>query len=322
MAPTTNIGSAHPVSIGPGGSEQETSTDMMEKVTNDSVASIRSMAELRGRNADWAEEAVRSSKNLHASEALQLNVIDFIAEDVPSLLEKAHGRTVRVGTSDVVLATRGAPVETEAMNPVERFFHTISDPTVAYLLLSLGGLALVYELGNPGAILPGVVGGIAVLLALYSLGTLPINMAGLGLVVFALLLLLADLAVAGSGVLTVGGIISFLLGSLLLAISPDAQAYVRVSLPAVITMSLIVAGFFSVVVAAIARGRRRPSVVGPESLPGARGVARSEVAQGGTVLVQGELWQARATDPSHPIPSGAQIRVEAVDGLMLTVRPD
>jgi membrane-bound serine protease (ClpP class) len=294
----------------------------MEKVTNDAVASIRSMAELRGRNADWAEEAVRASKNLHASEALREHVVDLIADDVPDLLRQVDGRMVRVGTSEVTISTRGAAVERWSMNPLEGFFHAISDPTVAYLLLSLGGLALVYELGNPGAILPGVVGGIAVLLALYSLGTLSVNMAGLGLILFALLLLLADLAVAGSGVLTIGGIASFVLGSLLLAISPESQAYLRVSLPAVITMSLAVAGFFTFVVAAILRVRLRPPVVGAEALPGTTGVARSDVGESGTVMVHGELWQASALDPAHPIPTGNRVRVVSVEGLHLTVQPE
>jgi len=203
MAPSTNIGSAHPVALGESGSSERTPGILEEKVTNDAVAGIRSLAELRGRNADWAEQAVRQSANLPASEALQLNVVDLLAEDVPDLLRQADGRTVRVLTSNVVLATRGAVTEAQGMNQLERLLHVLSDPTIAYLLLSLGGLALIYELANPGAILPGVVGGIALLLALYSLGTLPVNIAGVGLILFALLLLFADLLAGGSGVLTV-----------------------------------------------------------------------------------------------------------------------
>ena len=322
MAPSTNMGSAHPVSIGSGGSDKEPSSDMMEKVTNDAVASIRALAELRGRNAEGAEEAVRTSQNLQASEALRLNVIDLIADDLPSLLTQIDGRRVRVvGNAEVVLATRGAPIESRSMNAVERFFHVISDPTVAYLLLSLGGLALVYELGNPGAILPGVVGGIALLLALYSLGTLPINMAGVGLILFALLLLLADLAVAGSGVLTVGGVVSFVLGSLLLGTSVDGQAYLRVSMPAIITMSAIFVGFFTFVVAAVMRVQKRRPVVGSEALKGAVGVAKTDVGESGMVVVEGELWQASAADSSQPIPAGSRVRVASVEGLHLTVAP-
>src|SRR5437870_2349977 len=207
MAPATNIGSAHPVLVGHEGGQGTDSgaaSPMLDKVTNDAVAWVRSLAELRGRNADWAEEAVRSSANLQASEALRLNVIDVVAEDVPDLLRKVDGRTVKLASGEVRLATTGTATDQLTMNLVERLVHVISDPTVAYLLLSLGGLALVYELGNPGAILPGVVGGIALLMALYSLGTLPVNIAGVGLILFALLLFFADLAVAGSGVLTVG----------------------------------------------------------------------------------------------------------------------
>ncbi|HZT08311.1 MAG TPA: nodulation protein NfeD [Chloroflexota bacterium] len=321
MAPSTNIGSAHPVSLGSNGEEQQSST-MVDKITNDAVASIRSMAELRGRNADWAEEAVRTSANLQSSEALKQNVVDVIADDLPALLRSLDGRSVHVGSADVTLNVADAPLEFRSMNGIERFFHTISDPTVAYLLLSLGGLALIYELASPGAVLPGVVGGISVLLALYSLGTLPINMAGVGLILFALVLLFADLAVAGSGVLTVGGILSFLLGSMLLATAPQSQAFVRVSAPAVVTMSLAFAGFFTFVVAAILRGRRRPVFVGIETLPGARGVARSDIGASGTVLVDGELWQASAADPDTPIPSGSPVRVVSVSGLRVVVRAE
>lgn len=323
MAPSTNIGSAHPVLLGEGGQDgSKASSDMVDKITNDAAAWIRSLAETRGRNAEWAERAVRESANLAASEALAQNVVDIVATDVPDLLRQVNGRTVRVGTTDVRLATQGVPTEPYTMNPLEALFHAISDPTVAYLLLSLGGLALVYEMANPGAILPGVVGGIALLLALYSLGTLPINIAGVGLIVFALLLFLADMLVAGSGILTIGGISSFALGSLLLATSPNSQEYLRVSLPAAIGMSVTFAGFFTFVAAAIIRAHRRPPYSGREGLIGQAGVARTAVGTDGTVFVEGELWQASSSDDEHHIPAGARVRVVSIDGLHLTVRPE
>jgi membrane-bound serine protease (ClpP class) len=321
MAPSTNIGSAHPVMMGDGGTS-EGSSDMMEKITNDAVASIRSVAENRGRNAEWAEKAVRESANLPASEALQLNVVDVVAEDLTDLLRQIDGRSVRVGIGSSILRIDGATIREAGMNPIERLLHVISDPTVAYLLLSLGGLALVYELANPGAILPGVVGGISLLLALYSLGTLPVNIAGVGLILFALLLFLADLMVAGTGFLTVGSVTSFLLGSLLLATSAESQAYVRVSLPAVLAMTVTFGGFFTFVAGSILRSRRRPAYTGSQALVDARGVARSEIGESGTAFVNGELWQATAADLSHPIPAGLHIRVVAVEGLRLTVRPE
>jgi membrane-bound serine protease (ClpP class) len=323
MAPSTNIGSAHPVALGGGQSETPPTPSVMdEKVVNDAAALIRSLAEMRGRNADWAERAVRESANLSASEALQLNVVDLLAEDVRDLLTKVDGRTVSVSGRSVRLATRSAVPDSRPMTAIERLFHVISDPTIAYLLLSLGGLALVYELANPGAILPGVVGGIALLLALFSLGTLPINYAAVGLILFALLLFLADLLIGGSGFLTIGGIVSFGLGSLLLATAPGSDEYVRVSLPAIGATTLAVGGFFTWVAVAVLRTQRRPAYSGKEGLVGARGVARTEVGAQGTVLVEGELWGAEAEDQGAPIPEGKRVRVVAVDGLRLTVRPD
>jgi membrane-bound serine protease (ClpP class) len=251
-----------------------------------------------------------------------MNVVDVMAEDVPDLLRKIDGRVVRVGIRDVRIETGGARLQPSPMNAIERFLHAISDPTVAYLLLSLGGLALVYELANPGAILPGVVGGMALLLALYSLGTLPVNIAGVGLVLFALLLFLADLAVAGSGVLTVGGIVSFVLGSLLLATSPESQAYLRVSVPAVVSMTVILGGFFGVVAGIVLRTQRRPAYVGQEALVGSTGLARTDITPDGTVMVNGELWQASTEDPASPIVSGMRVRVVGVDGLHLIVRTE
>jgi membrane-bound serine protease (ClpP class) len=207
------------------------------------------------------------------------------------------------------------------MNPIERLLHVISDPTVAYLLLSLGGLALVYELSNPSAILPGVVGMIALLLALYALGTLPVNVAGVGLILFALLLFLVELIFTNSGFLIIGGIVSFALGSLLLATAPDSQAYLRVSPAAVVAMVLIMAIFFGWIAVAILRVQYRKPFVGKEALIGETGVARTDVAENGTVLVAGELWQASAEQADHPIPPGERVRVVAVNGLRLTVRP-
>jgi membrane-bound serine protease (ClpP class) len=323
MAPSTNIGSAHPVLMGESGQSTPTgSSEMLDKITNDAVAWIRSLAETRGRNPDWAEQAVRQSANLPASEALAQHVVDLVAADVPDLLRQVDGRTVQLSTGEVRLATAGVPTEPYGMNPVEALFHAVSDPTIAYLLLSLGGLALVYELANPGAIFPGVVGGMALLLALYSLGTLPINIAGIGLIGFALLLFLADVLVAGSGVLTVGGIASFLLGSLLLATSTGGQGAFRVSLPAAIGMSVVFAAFFSFVAATIIRTHRQPAFSGRDTLLGQAGVARTEVGSEGTVQVNGELWRASASDRAQSIPAGARVRVVAIDGLHLTVRPE
>jgi membrane-bound serine protease (ClpP class) len=318
MSPSTNIGSAHPVNLG-GENEQQNDSVMLEKVTNDAVAGIRSLAELRGRNADWAEQAIRESKNLQASEALRMQVVDYVAQDVSDLLRQADGKTVRLSTGEVRLALRDVATEPVEMNPIERLLHVISDPTVAYLLLSLGGLALVYELSNPSAILPGVVGMIALLLALYALGTLPVNVAGVGLVLFALMLFFIELAFTNSGILTIGGIVSFALGSLLLATAPESQAYLRVSPAAAVAMVLVMAVFFGWVAVAILRVHYRQPFAGREALIGETGVTRTDVAEHGTVLVAGELWQASA---ANPIASGNRVKVVSVDGLHLTVQPE
>jgi membrane-bound serine protease (ClpP class) len=323
MAPSTNIGSAHPVNLVDNGqSSGGNGNVMLEKVTNDSVAGIRALAELRGRNAEWAEQAIRESANLQASEALRLNVVDLLADDEADLLRKIDGRTVRVGNADMRISIPSIERTRVPMNAIEWLLHAVSDPTIAYLLMSLGGLALIYELSNPGAILPGVVGGIALLLALYALGTLPINLAGVGLILFALLLFLVEILFTNSGFLTVGGVISFILGSLVLALTPDRDSFLRVSMPAAITTLVIVTGFFTLVLAAIVRVQRQRPVTGREAMIGALGVAKTGIGTGGTVLVTGELWQASVAQTSQPIAAGQRVRVIGVDGLHLTVQPE
>jgi membrane-bound serine protease (ClpP class) len=319
MAPSTNIGSAHPVLAG-GGGDQQLTPEMNAKITNDAAAWIRSLAEQRGRNGEWAEQAVRESVNLTASEAVEQHVVDLVANDVNDLLNKIDGRTVHLPGRDVRLATAGAPTQPIDMSPVERLMLAIGDPSVAYLLLSLGGLALIYELGNPGAILPGVVGGIAVILALYALGTLPINMAGVGLILFALLLFLADLLLGGNGILTVGGIFSFLIGSLLLTTSPEGQAWAQVPVQLAVGTSITMALLFGLLVGAAIRAHRRRPVNGVEAMLGQVGVARTPIANEGTVFIGGELWSASTPD-GQPIPEGMRVRVLAVNGLHLSVQP-
>ncbi len=322
MAPATNIGSAHPVMMGEGGESQNTDSTMMEKVTNDAVALIRSLATTRNRNVDWAEQAVRNSANLPAQEALDAQVIDLIAEDVPALLNAIDGRVVRVGNQDVRLATRGLAPEPAPMTLLERFFHTITDPTIAYLLMSIGGLALIYELANPGAILPGVVGGIMLILGLFALGTLELSAAGAGFILFGLVLLVADLMIAGTGALTVGSVVSFALGSLLLATTARAEPYLDVSIGVFIAMTAVFAAFAGVLATFMMRSLRRPAPTPIERLVGQTGVAKTEIGEDGTVFVAGELWSASAVDPAAPIPPERKVRIVAAQGLRLTVQPE
>lgn len=317
MAPNTNIGSAHPVALGDQGGEQSMSDEMKEKVTNDAVAFIRSLAESRKRNSDWAERAVRQSINATEQEALREGVVNLVVPDTTSLLEAVDQMQVDTAVGTVSLRTRGAPVERLEMNPVESFLHVIADPTIAFLLISIGSLGIIYEISSPGAILPGVVGGICLLLGFYALGTLPVNFAGLALIAFAFLLFVADVLAPTHGILTVGGIISLVLGAMILFNTPEAEPWLRVSLQAIIAVALAAGGFFIFVVAAAARAHRRRPVTGREALLGSVGQARTRLDPEGMVFVAGELWTARAKD--QPIAEGERVLVVGMEGLRLVV---
>ncbi len=316
MAPNSNIGSATPVALGEGG-EQQMSPEMKAKVTNDAVAFIRGLAQQRGRNADWAEKAVREGANLPASEAVAMGVVDLLAQDIPDLLAKLDGRKVATAAGHHVLRTAGSEVVTENMNLGEEFLYVLSDPNIAYILLSLGMLGIFFELSNPGAILPGVLGGIFLLMAFYGLGMLPVNWVGVLLIALAFLLFVADLFVTSHGVLTVGGLVSFLLGSLIL-INTASAPYLSVSLPVIIAVAACVAGFFLFAVGAVWRARRRKVVTGAEGLLGSLGEARTVLDPSGMVLVQGELWKATSEDGTIDV--GEQVVVTRIDGLKLTVK--
>lgn len=319
MAPTTNIGSATPVSMGENG-EQQLSAEMRAKVTNDAVAQIRALAELRGRNPDFAEQAVRQATNLQASEALRQNVVNYVAPDLPDLLRQMDGARVRTADGERTLATAGAPLRNADMSALERFLLAITNPTIAYLLLSIGGLGLVVELYNPGSIFPGVIGGISLLLAFYALGTLPVNYAALGLIGFGLLLFALEPFVVSHGILGAGGAVAFFIGSLLLVNAPEGAPYLQVALPAIVGMTGTLAVLFLGVLAAVLRTRRARSVTGQEGLVGAIGVVRQPLQPGipGMVHLQGETWQAVSATPAA---IGEQVVVEAISGLLLTVRP-
>jgi membrane-bound serine protease (ClpP class) len=318
MAPNTNIGSATPVSMGEGG-EQQMSPEMRAKVTNDAVAYIRSLAEQRGRNADWAEQAVREGANVPASEAVQTGVVDLLANDVPDLLRQIDGRTVSTANGPVTLHTAGAPVERIEMGPVDELLHAISDPTIAYILISLGTMGIFFELSNPGSILPGVAGGICLLLGFYALGTLPVNYAGLGLIAFAFLLFVVDVFAPTHGILTLGGLASFVLGSLLLFNVPEAAPWLSLSIWTIVYVTVIMGGFFVIVAQLVARSHGLKPAVGREALIGQVGRAKTALAPGGMVWVESALWEA-TSDDGGTIPAGARVEVVALDGLRLTVR--
>jgi membrane-bound serine protease (ClpP class) len=319
MAPATNIGSATPVAEDSNGGEAQMSPEMRAKVTNDAVAGIRALAEQRGRDPDFAERAVREGANLQASEALKSNVVNYIAADLPDLLRQADGARVHVASGDVTLHTANASTQPADMSALESFLLTITNPTIAYILLSMGSLGLLLELYNPGSIFPGVIGGICLLLAFYALGTLPLNFAGLALIAFGLLLFGLEPFLTAHGILAAGGAIAFAFGSVLLINAPDAP-FLQISLYAISAVTIVFLGFFLVVVAAVLRSRRRHVVTGREGMIGTAGVVRREIAPGdtGIVLVHGELWRAAA--PDGRLLPGEAVVVQSIDGLQLTVR--
>ncbi|MCA1647826.1 MAG: nodulation protein NfeD [Chloroflexi bacterium] len=319
MAPATNIGSATPVAMDTNGGEAQMSPEMKNKVTNDAVAGMRALAEQRGRDPDFAERAVREGANLQASEALKAGVINYIASDLPDLLRQMDGVTVHLQSGDATLHSAGAATRRADMSALESFLLTITNPTIAYILLSLGSLGLLLELYNPGSVFPGVIGGICLLTAFYALGTLPLNFAGVALIGFGLLLFALEPFLTAHGILAAGGALAFLFGSVLLINAPDAP-FLQVSLAAIIAVTALLLGFFLVLIAAVLRSRRRRVVTGREGLLGSVGVVRRDLEPGrtGIVLVQGELWQAVAPDGRLSV--GEQVVVQRLDGLLLTVR--
>ena len=309
MAPATNIGAAHPVAVG-GGVDKES----MRKIENDAAAFVRTIALERGRDADWAEKAVRQSVSITEREALKLRVIDVIADSIPDLLSKVDGRTVKTPKGQVTLATKDAAARAIEIGLRDRFLNIITDPNVAYVLMMLGTLGLIFELSNPGAVLPGVVGGISLILAFFAFQSLPINFAGMLLILFAIVLFIAEVKVVSHGVLAIGGVVAMALGSLMLYDEPEAGF--RVSWLVIIPTVAVTAGIFVFALAAGVRALSRRPQLGAEALLGATGTAYGAVAGEGQIKLQGEIWRAVA---ERPIPDGMPVRVVGVDGLTLRV---
>ncbi|MBI1964509.1 MAG: nodulation protein NfeD [Candidatus Rokubacteria bacterium] len=310
MAPATNIGAASPVAMG-GGADKT----MMKKIENDAAAFIRTVAIERGRNAEWAEKAVRQAVSVTEREAVKLRVVDFVADSIPDLLEKAHGRTVKTSRGTVTLATKGAVVKPIEIGFRDRFLHVITDPNVAYVLMMLGMLGLFFELSTPGAILPGVIGGISLILAFFAFQSLPINYAGLLLILFGIVLFIAEIKVVSHGILAIGGTVAMMLGSIMLFDAPEVG--VRVSWWVVVPTVGSTAALFLWVVAAGVRALARRASGGGPGMIGETGVARGALAPEGQVAIHGEIWRAIAEGP--PLAEGARVRVVDVQGLTLKV---
>ena len=311
MAPGTNIGAAHPVSQG------QMDTVMNAKTTNDAVAFIRSIAEQRGRNGAWAEQAVRNSVSITGSEALQKKVIDTIAGSTTQLLQWIDGKTFRVPNGTVTLHTRQAGVEEMKMGFMLRLLNIISDPNIAYLLLMIGFYGILFELYNPGAILPGIIGGIGLILGLYALNTLPVNYAGLALIVFAIILFLLEIKITSHGMLTIGGILSLLLGSFMLIRDEAAFPLLQISKTVIITTTAFTALFFGFLVTLGLKAQKAKPVTGREGLIGETGEAVTALAPSGTILLHGELWTAETT--TDPVEKGEKVRVKSIKDFLLFV---
>ena len=311
MAPGTNIGAAHPVSIGQGKMDEET----LAKVTNDAAAYARGIAGERGRDAEWAESIVRESVSSTAEEAVDRGVADFMASDIDDLLARLDGRAIEIDGVSRVLDLESAVRVDISPSVREKFLSRISDPNIAYLLLLLGIFGIFFELQNPGAIFPGVAGGIAILLAFFALQLLPVNLAGLALIVLAIVMFLLEIKIPSGGLLTVGGIASMLIGSIMLIDSP--LPFMRVSLSVIVPAVIFTAAFFLFAVAMGIRAQRRKVTTGEAGLIGETGVSRTDVAETGSVFVHGELWNAWSEEP---IPANSHIEVIGLEGMMLEVK--
>ena len=310
MAPGTNIGAAHPVSMG----GQKIDEEMVKKVENDAAAYIRSLANKHNRNADWAEKAVRESVSITAREAKELKVIEIIAPDLPGLLNSIHEMKVAIGGEERELNTKEAAVVTIEMGLRHRILNTISNPNIAYILMMIGMWGLFFELSNPGVIFPGVIGGISLILAFVAFQTLPINYAGILLIILGMIFFIAEIKVTSFGLLTIGGTISLLLGSLMLFESP--LPYLRVSWNVLILSVLLTAGFFIFAISLSLRAYLTKPATGAEGLVGEKGVAKTMIDPEGKVFIHGEFWNATSEEV---VEAGEKVKVAGVENLLLRV---
>jgi len=310
MAPGTNIGAAHPVNLGGGDMGKE----MAEKVENDAAAYVESIAVKKKRNKEWAIKAVRESVSISEEEALKSNVIDIISPNLRSLVNDINGRKVEMEDGVITLQTDGLVINHKKMGFRENVLKALANPNIAYILFLIGLAGLYFELSNPGAIFPGVLGGLSLILAFYSMQTLSANYAGVLLILLGAVLFIIEIKVVSYGLLSVGGIIAITLGSLLLFQSP--VPYLRVSLSVMIPSIILISLFFVAVVGLVVTSHKRKPSTGMEGLVSMVGEAKSDIAGKGKVFVHGEYWNAKS---DVPIPKGSEIRVKRVDGMVLVV---
>jgi membrane-bound serine protease (ClpP class) len=312
MAPGTNIGAAHPVTL-----QGNTDSVMNSKSTNDAAAFVRTIAELRKRNLEWAEDAVRQSVAITASEALQKNIIDLIAVNDRELLNQADGKWIFRDSSRIRIHTRDASIQFLEMGFTEKLLNIVSDPDVAYILLMLGLLGLLFELFNPGIIFPGIIGFISLVLAFYALNTLPVNYAGLALIVFGVVLLLLEIKIVSHGMLAIGGITALLIGSMMLVKPGSGLDVMRISRTLILSTVAVTASFFLFVIGMGIKAQRRKPVTGIDALVGETVIAFDELNPSGRVRIQGEIWNAVSV--SGPAHVGEKLRITQVKNLTLYV---
>lgn len=322
MAPGTNLGAATPVQIAgpaglPGGGDKEapgSPSAMEKKIINDAVAYIQGLAQLRGRNAEWAERAVREGESLSAEDAVKAEVVDFIAVSVDELLQQADGLAVRLDSGEVTLQTADLPVYHHPVDWRSEFLAVITNPNVAYILMLVGIYGLIIEFYNPGVGLPGVVGALCLLLALYALQVLPVSYAGLGLLLLGIALMVAEAFAPSFGILGIGGLVAFIIGSVML-MDTELPAY-RIAVPVIAAFAVFSVALLSIALSLILKARRQASVAGVEHLIGEIGVVERVTSEANWVRLDGELWHAEST---ATLSESDEVVVDALDGLVLKV---
>ncbi len=314
MAPSTNIGAAHPVKL-----QGSMDSTMSDKTTNDAAAFIRSIAAKRKRNLQWAEEAVRKSVSITEIEALNKHVVDLIAEDQQDLLRKIDGLPISINNGTKILNTQNASIKNIEMNFVERLMDIISDPNIAYILMMLGFYGLLFELYSPGAVAPGVIGGICLILAFYAMHALPLNYAGLALIIFAIILFVLEVKIISHGILGLGGVIALAFGSMMLIKTESALEFIRISWGVILSVTAVTALFFFALVALVVKAQKAKPITGIEGLIGSEGETLVALQPSGTIRIHGELWHATATTGS--IDKGQKVTVTSINKLTLFVQP-
>lgn len=316
MAPGTNIGASHPVTM-----QGTMDSTMSEKATNDAAAFIRSISEKRHRNIEWAEDAVRKSVSISETEALKTNVIDMIASNTDELLQKIDNREVETQKGKVTLHTKDLRIIEYEMTWFQKFLAVISDPNIGYILMMLGVWGIILEFYHPGGILPGIVGVICLVLGLYGLHALPINYAGLALILLAIILFIAEIKIASHGLLTVGAVISLLLGSFMLIDISSPIEGAKLSTSVIVSTVVIISGLFIFLIYLVVKARKRKVVSGKEGMIGEIGEVIDEISDGkeGAVRIHGEIWNALS---SEHLASGEKVKVVSVSNLKLVVRKE